>query len=364
MFTVAAALLLLLPHDEKRSFSRVAVGPGGVEWTIELPTEGLAKVLKLPAEPLELVDEDLPDLRAELEAYLARAVALAADGKAVPLKVSGLDPVRELHLASGKPYIAHVRVKLSGAMGEPSVVVLSAALFATVTDAHKAAFQVQWAGRQRVWSRSGPFELEISRQDVAPTFLGTVGVFLLWGMEHIFIGADHIAFLLALLLAASKMGEMVRIVTSFTVAHSLTLLLASLDVIRLAPALTEAMIAASIVYVAVENLVLKETRHRWVLTFVFGLVHGLGFSGVLREKLEGLDGILLPVVSFNFGVELGQVAILLVVFPLLALVRRAPEVEAVARRQRLLVRLGSVPILLLGAGWLADRIFGLGLMPI
>jgi hypothetical protein len=183
-------------------------------------------------------------------------------------------------------------------------------------------------------------------------------------MEHIFIGADHVAFLMALLLAATTIGETVRIVTSFTVAHSLTLLLASLDVIRFAPALTEALIAASIVYVAAENLVVREARHRWILTFGFGLVHGLGFSGVLREKLEGLDGILLPVVSFNLGVELGQIAILLVVFPAMARVRRGRVPEEAEGRGRRLRIAGSVPILLLGAGWLVDRVFGLEWMPI
>jgi hydrogenase/urease accessory protein HupE len=364
MIALCLLAALVAPHDEKRSFSRIAVGPSGVDWTLELPTEGLAKVVALPAAPLDLVDDDLPDLRPALEDYLARAVALSVDGSPAPLKISALEPVRELHLATGRPYLAHLRIRLNASVREPASIAIAAALFATVTDAHKAAIQVAWAGRQRVWSRTGPFELAVSRQDVAPTFAGTAGLFLSWGMEHIFIGADHVAFLLALLLAATTFGETVRIVTSFTVAHSLTLLLASLDVIRLAPAVTEALIAASIVYVAAENLVVREARHRWILTFGFGLVHGLGFSGVLREKLEGLDGILLPVVSFNLGVELGQIAILLVVFPAMARVRRGRVPEEAERRGRRLRIAGSVPILLLGAGWLVDRVFGLEWMPI
>jgi hypothetical protein len=182
-------------------------------------------------------------------------------------------------------------------------------------------------------------------------------------MHHILIGYDHIAFLLALLIGAQRMGEMVRVVTSFTVAHSLTLLLAALDKIRLAPAVTESLIALSIVYVAAENYFLKDGRHRWVLTFAFGLVHGLGFSSVLRERLQDIESIALPVLSFNVGVELGQIAILLVAFPVLTLIRKGPDEESSARRRRLLVRIGSAPIGLLGLAWFVDRAFQLGRMP-
>jgi len=100
-----------------------------------------------------------------------------------------------------------------------------------------------------------------------------------------------------------------------------------------------------------------------VLTFAFGLVHGLGFSSVLRERLQDLSSIIVPVISFNLGVELGQISILLVVFPILSLIRRAPTEKARERRQWWLVRIGSVPILLLGTFWLIDRVFQLGLMP-
>src|SRR5205814_3657748 len=153
------------------------------------------------------------------------------------------------------------------------------------------------------------------------------------------------------------LGEMVRIATSFTVAHSITLLLAALDVIRLPSAVTESLIAASIVYVAAENYFIKEAKYRWVLTFLFGLVHGLGFSSVLHERLQDLDTIVLPVVSFNLGVELGQIAILLVTFPILAWIRKGATEEESAKRQLMMVRIGSAPILLLGCFWLVDRVF-------
>ena len=89
----------------------------------------------------------------------------------------------------------------------------------------------------------------------------------------------------------------------------------------------------------------------------------LGFSTVLRERLQDLESIALPVVSFNLGVELGQIAILLVAFPILALIRRGADEAASVRRQRLLVRIGSAPLALLGLAWFIDRAFQLGRMP-
>jgi hypothetical protein len=187
-------------------------------------------------------------------------------------------------------------------------------------------------------------------------------------MHHIFIGFDHIAFLVALLLGAKRLGEMLKIVTSFTVAHSVTLILAAYGwprwLAEIPPYVTEAMIAASIVYVAVENYFIRDSKYRWVLTFGFGLVHGLGFSGVLREKLGEIASRTIPLLSFNLGVELGQIAILLVAFPLLAWVRGGVGDKAVERRHLLLLRAGSVPVILFGLGWLVERIFEMDFMPL
>ena len=100
-----------------------------------------------------------------------------------------------------------------------------------------------------------------------------------------------------------------------------------------------------------------------MLTFAFGLVHGLGFSSVLRARLQDTGSILVPVVSFNLGVEVGQIAILLVALPLLTWNRKGSDEAASERRQWWLVRVGSMPILLLGLFWLTDRVFQLNLMP-
>jgi len=351
-------------HDEKLSVSRVEVRPGEVVWTIDVALQGLQKVLEFPADPIDLSERQLQGMKGPITQYLSKCLSVEINGRSVPLDAGTLEPLYETFVASGEKYIAHARQQFICRGGDPvTTIKLSLAIFSTITDRHEAVLNVAWGGAPKTFKRTGPFELDLTRSRVQPTFWSTAGEFLLWGMHHILIGYDHIAFLLALLLGARKIGEMIRVVTSFTVAHSITLLLAATDMIRLPSRVTESLIAASIVYVALENYFIKDAKHRWVLTFAFGLVHGLGFSSVLRERLQDIDSIAVPVLSFNLGVEFGQIAILLVVFPLLAWIRKGASEDATAGRQRLLVRIGSAPILLLGLAWLVDRAFRLERMP-
>jgi hydrogenase/urease accessory protein HupE len=150
--------------------------------------------------------------------------------------------------------------------------------------------------------------------------------FLVLGIEHILTGYDHLVFLLALLLGGGSLLRNAKIITSFTVAHSLTLVLATLGVIKISANLVEPVIAASIVFVGLENLLRRRLAARWLVTFVFGLVHGLGFASALRELgIGGLgSGVAIPLLSFNLGVELAQIAIAAVVLPLIWRMQQRP----------------------------------------
>ena len=182
--------------------------------------------------------------------------------------------------------------------------------------------------------------------------------FFALGVEHILTGYDHLLFLAALLLVCANFKEAATVITCFTVAHSITLALAALDIVRLPSQAVEAVIAASIVYVAMENVLrLGKGRQRlaWraAVTFAFGLVHGLGFASVLRELGLGMapGGVVMPLLKFNLGVEAGQLAVAAVVFPLIILARRrGPLVE------RRLVPAFSALIALAGAWWLFERV--------
>jgi hypothetical protein len=174
------------------------------------------------------------------------------------------------------------------------------------------------------------------------------------GVEHIFLGIDHLAFVLAVILVGGSWKRIGVLVTSFTVAHSITLAAAALGVVRLsadASRWVEVAIALSIIWVAVENLVLKTHRHRALLTFLFGLVHGFGFASVLAEQGLG-EQVALGLFGFNLGVELGQAAVVAVLLPVIHLLQRREEVG------RWTVRLGSGFLLCMGAFWFVDRLVG------
>jgi hypothetical protein len=150
------------------------------------------------------------------------------------------------------------------------------------------------------------------------------------GFEHILDGPDHLLFLLCLVIPFRRFKPLVIVVTAFTVAHSVTLIASAYGIAPNAgwfPSLIETLIATSIVYMAFENMVAVNLTRRWIITFLFGLVHGFGFSFALRETLQ-LAGshLLTSLVSFNVGVELGQILVLAILIPSLDLLFRfVPE---------------------------------------
>jgi HupE / UreJ protein len=151
------------------------------------------------------------------------------------------------------------------------------------------------------------------------------GSFFPLGIEHILTGYDHLLFLLALMLRGGGVWSLLKIITAFTLAHSITLALAALDVIVLPGALVESVIALSIAYVALENLLPRyAASRRWAVSFVFGLAHGFGFSSVLREIGLPKENLLLSLLNFNLGVEVGQLTIVLLAVPILMRFRNRP----------------------------------------
>jgi hypothetical protein len=159
--------------------------------------------------------------------------------------------------------------------------------------------------------------------------------FVQLGFRHILDGTDHLLFLLCLVIPFRKFRALVAIVTAFTVAHSITLLASAFDMAPDAlwfPPLVETLIAASILYMALENIVgSASVQRRWMLAFAFGLVHGFGFSFALRETLQFAGSHLVTsLLSFNVGVELGQLLVLAILVPALHLLFRFAVPERVA----------------------------------
>ena len=184
----------------------------------------------------------------------------------------------------------------------------------------------------------------------ATSYLKTVGNFVHLGVTHIFTGYDHLSFLLGLLIVTTSVGALVRVVTSFTLAHSITLALATFNIIVLPTRLTESIIALSIAYVAAENLLGMRAIERHRVTFLFGLAHGFGFSNVLREMNLSRSHLALSLFSFNAGVEVGQLAFVLMLFP--AVIYLASM--GWQRQSRLSVSLG---VMCLALYWFVRRAF-------
>jgi hypothetical protein len=150
-----------------------------------------------------------------------------------------------------------------------------------------------------------------------PTLFQVIERYTGAGIEHIFRGYDHIAFLAAVVLWARRLWPVLKVVTAFTIAHSITLSLAALEIVDIPSMIIEPAIAASIVYVAAENFISRDIERRWRDAFGFGLIHGFGFAGALQEFGLPRSALVSALASFNLGVEIGQVAVVFLVFPAL-----------------------------------------------
>ena len=222
---------------------------------------------------------------------------------------------------------------------------------------HVALLRLPGVTVQRTARASSPV-LEVEAQ---PGAWAGAGRFLRLGAEHIFQGTDHIAFLIGVLLLGGSFRQLVGIVTAFTVAHSVTLALATLGWVVPPPRLIEPLIALSIVAVGVENLlslrtplsaerVTRAIAHRWRLTFGFGLVHGFGFAGALRA-LDLPRSLLAPsLLTFNLGVELGQLVIVALAWPPLRWLRGMRWMWPAG------IRWASAGVAALGTYWLLERV--------
>jgi hydrogenase/urease accessory protein HupE len=191
-----------------------------------------------------------------------------------------------------------------------------------------------------------------------PSLLSTLERYLVTGIEHIFLGYDHIAFLIAVVLWARRLVPVIKIVTAFTIAHSITLSLATLNVVVIPSSIVEPAIAASIVYVAMENFFSRNIDGRWRVTFAFGLIHGFGFAGALREIGLPTNAVATALAAFNIGVEIGQVVIVAIVVPALIALDRLMAVDrAKPVRAATLVYALSALISVLGSYWFVTRVF-------
>ncbi len=169
------------------------------------------------------------------------------------------------------------------------------------------------------------------------------------GIEHILTGYDHLVFLLGLVLVRGKARDYVTVITAFTLAHSITLGMAVLGVVNPPSRFVEPAIALSIAYVGIENFLVKDASRRWRITFPFGLLHGFGFAGALRELDLPRARVPGALVAFNVGVEAGQLAVLVVALPLVLFVTKKHTRVPVTRAL-------SAAVTVAGVVWFVARV--------
>lgn len=309
---------------------------------------------------LELAGEDDRTMLAahgRIAAWIRQRIRVTSRGGACPATVDGEPTLRS------RDALRYVSVTLDYACPSPRTGLLLHDDAVFDGDARHEAI-VRLASGADVSAhvlRTGSRELALGESTSLPQ---QAGRFLVEGMLHLFTGYDHVLFLLSLLLVAGEiaardgMRRAIRnvavVVTGFTLGHSVTLIAAALDVVTLPSRLVESGIALSIVVVAVWNLVRPEARRGlpWVAA-AFGLVHGFGFSSVLRELVLPRAGTIVALLSFNFGIELAQLAIVIVVLGPLAWGATRPWYH------RTVVQGGSVAITLVASYWLITRALGL-----
>ncbi len=339
-------------HQSSVVYSDIRVEGAAVDYLLTIASGDLYEAVG-GARPESVSRQAVTSRALEVQRYLLGRVRVQADGKDCPGQAHALELVDK---AGGFAVRAPLRY-LCGVSDADLAVTYD--LFFDLDPRHQGFARVRLGNgepSQHVF-RHDARRLSL-RRDVS--LLATALDYLRLGMEHIFTGADHIAFVVGLLLLAplaaggrTRRGVLytVKVATAFTLAHSVTLALAALGILTLPSSVVEPGIAATIAFVGAEDLLGKLPRRRYVITFLFGLVHGLGFASVLAEIGLPRRGFALALGMFNLGVEIGQVCIVLLVVPPLMLIARRSE-----RAYRVLLRVAGAGLFLAGVTWFVLRL--------
>ena len=369
---IATFVALLAPftsyaHSPGQSYVFLDVTPEGISGRIELPLDALERATgDLALAPL--LDGDVnPDA---LEAYLRRRFAIGIDGE--PLHIEFAKPeVFEIEIAT----FAVSTFAVTTPTPVPDFIDVHYSLIVHALPEHRGGLVIENNFKTGVTDNHSQLSYFFAqaRTDYRLNLLGEPLWQRVWnwireGIIHIWIGFDHVLFLVSLLITAvvvrrdgrwepeSRFRESllrtIGVVTVFTIAHSLTLALAIKGWVTLPGRFVESVIALSVLAIAIDNLKPMFGRRRWPVIFVFGLFHGLGFASVLEELALNFESKLISLVGFNIGVEIGQIVIALVLFPILFLLRRHNYVAFVLRP-------ASIVIAAIALWWLITRVFNL-----
>lgn len=350
-------LLLLAPqaawaHGVSLGQSKIAQEGEAVRYELAVEYDELAKRVGLRPSPPDTSDAlreaALRQRRAALGAHLQDQVRVLQDGESCAIR---LDTVTVERFQSKSYAILSSTYLCPSKTGEFEVQydLLLDELSETERSSHANVADYD------LGDQTGRFVFERGQQTLAAgrgePVLAASGRFASLGFEHILSGLDHVLFVLALLIGAGNARTILKVATAFTVAHSLTLVAAATGWLVVSPSVVEPAIALSIVVVASQNILQREPQHRLVVVFAFGLLHGLGFASGLSFGEEVSWRLVTSLLAFNVGIEVGQVAVILLAAPFLLLVRRR-------RWSRPVQWTASAAIALCGAFWSVGRLAG------
>lgn len=340
LIALAGALALAssaFAHDPGLSSATVTLGEGEMTALVIFNPRDLAALPQKPGLDYKAIASDILQVR--------------LSGHEIPARLEGTTRVAQENLSFQLHFAQLGQGRLEIASGVIDQLPFGHRQFLSVVNAAG-----QTIGSRLLSARDNQFQTEIAAVPLvsSPPLGGGFLDFLLLGIRHILTGYDHLLFLFGLLIVSRNVRSAALLITCFTVAHSLTLALSTFNVVSLQSRIVEPAIAASIVYVGLENLYRGKTLdYRWILTFLFGLVHGLGFASVLREMGVAHTGVkaAIPLIAFNSGVELGQLCIAVIILPLIWRLRRHLTLFRVA------LPACSILIVLAGGYWFFERIF-------
>jgi len=340
-------------HDPGLSSLTIRQRTNSLEATLTLAVKDAAQVAEIDKDQDGIVTQaEFARSRPQLEAIVGKQVVITAAGKV------GKNKSVQSRLDENK----NVEVRLDFSAPIFSDLEIESKLISSLPLGHRQYLQVQnsrgeiifeqllSAAADRVTVEMSDAHSITAASEVARSFAN----FLSLGVKHILTGYDHLLFLFGLLLVARGFFSSLGIITSFTVAHSITLALATLHLVQIPSRIVEPLIAASIVFVGVENLLHGDIPTvRRVVAFGFGLIHGVGFASALREAGigSGTGGIVLPLFSFNLGVELGQIMVAALALPIIWKLRENPMF--IARWAPAC----SAAVVLLGSFWFVQRVW-------
>ncbi len=334
---------------------------------VDFESDNLEKFMKLDDSGNGIVSwKEIRHHKAEIEKFVLSHIEIRTDGKPCSMQVRRFEVYRRVHQSYIKLYLA------LGCRLPESAIDLKYNLFFDVDKDQKAFVRIADRNSSKpmiLSDRKVEVVLKLHNRTLWQAFVD----FWVEGVWHIWMGYDHILFLLMLLLPSvylfrgdrlypregfrSVFVEILKIVTAFSVAHSLTLALSVSGTVTLNPQFVEVAIALSVLFTAINNLYPMVKRHAWVMAFGFGLIHGFGFANVLRDLLAHKGDFVAMLVGFNLGVETGQLAIVTLLLPLLYLLRKSRFYR------RFILHGFSAVTAVIALLWAIERAFNLSILP-